>query len=365
MEGKIFAASLLNTYVAATAIAVDTSLVPSVYRITGLQGINKGQVFTVRSIDPVAEVQQVYTIGGTVAPVVTASTSYQIRLGDNMNVESGYHQNLIPYTYVSPAVLTGTAATDRFNMYYTLAQRINRNQSNYVTAYNLITITQTNTAPFAEGEIVTQSVSGAVGINMKTAAGAAAGTTGTLTLGVISGTFTTASATLTGSITGTASATAATITLGLGLRIVDDAGYYPANNLNRAGVSTVILPTNSGWATPSTMLVKTTTGAYSFGQGTRMLQDVPVLQRTDNNLASGTWEMATNNAPIAGATYQCYQIFDNSFQNFGEIGQNLSSPGRAQVLWLQKTDASGSPNAAFAAADARMVGATSVQLNTL
>lgn len=344
---SVFNASLLNTY-ASTDIVTDTSMIPNMYRILGIFPITKGTLQGITAINPTAEVRQEVTIGGAVAPVVAASSKYTIILGNTDNTREGAHLQNMPYNYISPPALTGTAATDRYNMYYRLALNINNNISNFCQAYNMITITQTNTAAFAENEIITQSVSGAVGINIKTVSGGAAGTTGTLTIGVISGTFTTASATLTGSVTGTASATAATITTGIGLRIIDDAGYFPANG-GRTGVNTVVLPAVSAWATPATMIVVTTTGVYSFGQGTRMAQDVPVLERTSPNLASGTWEMATNNAPVGGATYQCYKIIDTVSASSGMPGSGNNSITRTQVLWLEKTDASGTPITNYAA----------------
>jgi hypothetical protein len=341
MEGKVYKASLLNSY-ADTDIVTDTSVIPSLYEIPGLMPISAADFKGVTEHAPTAEVRQVYTIGYAVAPTVVANTKYTVIIGNTDNTREGAHLQLARINYVSPANLTGTASLDRDNLYHALAARINSNQSLYATAYPLFTITQTNTSAFAVGEIVTQAGTNATAINVS-------GTTGTLTLGYISGTWSTASHALTGSITGAASATAATIVVGLGLRIVDDAGYYPANG-GRQGANEVVLPSfPAAWVSPSTQLVQTTAPVYSFGQGTRMQQDVPVRERTSPNLASGTWEMATNNAPVTGATYQQFVFVDTPAAYSGELGQTAGTAQRVQVLWLEKTTDGSTPVSTYAA----------------
>lgn len=342
--GSLTKSSLLNSY-SATPLTVDTSTTPSTYRISGLLPILKGDVRSVSVQAAVVEVVQEYTVGGAVVPVVTASTKYQLKVGNTDTVQQGTHNQLQYIGYTSPAALSGTAATDRHLMYLQMASQITANPATWATGYALITITQTNTAAFAENEIVTQSVSGAVGINLKTSSGGAAGTTGTLTLGVISGTFTSASATLTGSITGTASATAATVTTGVGLRILDDANYfYPQTS--RGGVNTVLL--TLGWTTPSTMGVVTTAGVISYGQAAYLTRMIPVLAK-DGNLASGQWEMATNNAPVTAQSYGKVTIIDEPSLPNGGVAMQNSGTLRTQVLWLNNADGD------YAAAVAQLV----------
>ncbi len=85
--------------------------------------------------------------------------------------------------------------------------------------------------------------------------------------------------------------TAASLLTGTGITLTDDAGYYPANPSNgRQGASVIRLITNadgSGWLNNSLENIVTTAAVYSFGQGARMLQDMPVLYAYTQNLSSG------------------------------------------------------------------------------
>lgn len=323
MEGLIQRSSLLNTYTAANAVNSGGTLT-----ITGLMAIKTASITSMTKQVSVLEVQQVVTIGSSTSPVVTAATKYQLKIAAyGGTVREGAINQLLSFGYTSPYVLTGSAPTDRYNLFSALATKINRTQSAYVTAYALITITQTNTSAFAVGEIVTQSVSGATGIVV-------AGTTGTLTLGVISGTFTSASATLTGSITGTASATAATIVLGLGLRIVDDAGYYApyTSQSFERGPSEILV--TAGFAQSD--LVVTTAGVVGVGQGTRMLSNVPVRELTSGNLAQGYWFFPVNNPPLTGDHYTTYTITStlSAFQD--ALSDNAERHEVVQILYIDE-----------------------------
>lgn len=336
-------ASLLNSYTA-TPLTIDTTVNPNVYRISGLQPINKGDVVSVTTQAAVAEVNQEYTVGGAVTPTVLSSTKYQLKVGNYDSRPNGFDNNLQNITYVSPATLTGTAATDRQVMYANMAEQINNNNSTYASAYALITITQTSSVAFAENEIVTQAGTGAVGINLKTVTGAAAGTTGTLTLGVISGTFDGVSHALSGSIAGVGTALAATVTTGLGLRIIDSTTahtaapvadyFYP--NTGRTGPNIVLM--TAGFLTPSTMLVATTAGVVSYGQARFLNAMIPVVGK-DGNLASGNWEMATNNAPTTAKAYGKITIIDRRDTMNGGLAMQTSGTTRTQVLYLINDDA--------------------------
>lgn len=323
MEGQIQRSSLLNVYSGSDCVNSG-----GVLTITGLMAIKTASITSLIKQVSVLEVQQVVTIGSGSSPVVTAATKYQIKMGAyGGTVREGAINQLLSFGYTSPYVLSGSAATDRYNLFSALANKINNTQSAYATAYSLITITQTNVSPFAVGEIVTQSVSGATGIVVS-------GTTGTLTLGVISGTFTSASATLTGSISGSASATAATIVLGLGLRIVDDAGYYaPYTSQSFERGPNEILVTQ-GFA--QTDLVVTTAGVLGVGQGTRMLANVPVRELTSGNLAQGYWSFPTNNPPLAGDHYTTYVITStlSAFQD--SLSDNAERHEVVQILYIDE-----------------------------
>lgn len=115
--------------------------------------------------------------------------------------------------------------------------------------------------------------------------------------------------------------TAASLLVGNGFTITDNAGYYPANinggSGGRLGASFVQLDTNadgSGWASAANLTL-TTAAVYSFGQGTRMAQDQPILAAYTQLLAQGTLDVLV--APMASdGTYatagQKYNAFSFS-----------------------------------------------------
>lgn len=340
-------ASLLNSYTA-TPLTVDTTTTPSTYRISGLMPITKGDVVSVKTQAAVTEVNQEFTVGGAVTPTVTASTKYQLKIGNTYCRVNGFQSQLQNITYMSPSTLSGTAATDRQTMYENMADQINNNNATFASAYAIITILVANANnAFAANEIITQSVSGATGINIKTVTGAAAETgTGavTLTIGVISGTFTAASAALTGSVTGTTTTATSTVTTGLGLRIIDSrtahtaapvASYFYPNTWN-GGPNQVLM--TAGFTIPSTMLVATTAGVVSYGQAAFLAAMVPVLGK-DGNLASGNWEMATNNAPTTAKAYGKITIIDRPNTKNGGLGNQTSGTLRTQILYLVNDEA--------------------------
>lgn len=336
-------ASLLNSY-SATPLTVDTTTTPSTYRISGLMPITKGDVVSVITQAAVTEVNQEFTVGGAVTPTVTASTKYQLKIGNTYCRVNGFQSQLQNITYVSPSTLSGTAATDRQVMYENMADQINNNNATFASAYAIITVTQTNSVAFVENEIVTENSTGATGINIKTTTGTAAGTTGTLTIGVISGTWTGASGTITGSIAGATTSAVHTVTNGLGLRIIDSrtaytaapvANYFYPNTWN-GGPNQVLM--TAGFTIPSTMLVATTAGVVSYGQAAFLAAMVPVLGK-DGNLASGNWEMATNNAPTTAKAYGKITIIDRPNTKNGGLGNQTSGTLRTQILYLVNDEA--------------------------
>lgn len=335
MEAKVYRASLLNSYAAAD-IATDTSVNPNQIRIPGLLPMAVGTIRSVVAETAVTEISGIWTLGVAVTPTIVSSTRYQIYFGDNGNTQQALAVSWKPRGYTSPAVLSGVATygpgIDRHNAYVAITTQINTDPVAYATAYPLITVAQTNSVAFAVGEVVTETASGATGINIS-------GTTGTLTIAVVSGTWsgiatgTSTSGTLTGSIAGASTSTTHITTAGIGLRIVDDAGYYTPNT-QRVGP-------NSCMATigfSSSMLVNTTAGVVSRGQGNFLLLDVPVMELLTDNLRSGTWEMATNNAPIAGHAYTKVNILYTpyAFANGPGVGAQIMEA--EQVLYLDEAD---------------------------
>lgn len=322
---------MLNTYAAAD-IATDTSTNPSVIRIPGLLPMNINQIRSVNAETAVDEVQGQWQLGVAAVPTIAASTRYQIYFGNNGNTSQALAISWKPRGYTSPAVLTGNATLDRHNAYTAIASQITNDPTSYATGYALITVTQTNSVAFAVGEIVTETASGATGYNFS-------GTTGTLTIGVISGTWsgiatgTSTAGTLTGSIAGASTSTTHTTVAGIGLRTIDDAGYYLPNS-DRVGP-------NSAMATigfSPAMLTNVVAGVVPRGQGEYLALNVPVQEVLSDNLARGTWSMATNNAPVVADEYTTVTITYNPY-GFAGPAENAALMEATQVLYLNEGDA--------------------------
>lgn len=329
MELSIARSSLLNAYAAADIVNSG-----GIISIPGLMPLPTADYIGVTEVTNVAEVQQVVTIGAT-TPVITASTRYAFLIGNTAPRREGYQQSMKQIAKTSPAILTGVASADRYNIYNGMAYQINNITSIQARAYVVITVTQTNSVAFAVGEIVTETVSGATGINLS-------GTTGTLTIAVTSGTWsgiatgTSTAGTLTGSIAGVSTSTTHTTTT-IALRIVDNSDYFNAKG-TRYGANAVIL--TDGFA--STDLVITTAAVYQRGQGTRMLQDVPVKELLSDNLARGQGSFDVDHAPsvvpTAGLTYTLFTLVWRRKVD-GDIGaMPIADQQLVQNLWLNTAD---------------------------
>lgn len=110
---------------------------------------------------------------------------------------------------------------------------------------------------------------------------------------------------------------AVTLATGTGFTITDDAGYFPAN-LNggsggRKGASNISVIKNrdgSGWSQAVEVLT-TTTAVYSFGIGTRMADDAPIIYAYTGNLISGEIDAprtTTGAFAVAGQKYDAFYI---------------------------------------------------------
>lgn len=223
MEGKVTKSSLLNSYSAADINTATAGLI----KITGLLPISNVCWVSQTPFISVAEMSQIVQIGTSSSPVVTAATKYQIKIGNTGNRREGAQSQLLSFGYTSPEVLTGVAASDRHNLFTSLATKINRTQSVFATAYALVSLpydTQA-VANFVLGERVTGS-GGSFGIVVSQEDN---GTTGTLILGNATGSFSNNEALLGGTSGTTALANfvdAWALHTGFGLEIVDFPGYY-------------------------------------------------------------------------------------------------------------------------------------------
>lgn len=103
--------------------------------ITDLEEFSLSDILAVERRQSKDEVAQVHTIGGTNDPTITASTQYIVRIGYvHTEGTNGEEQSLVTFRHVTPATLSGNAATDRSNVYNALADKINANSAVPVTA---------------------------------------------------------------------------------------------------------------------------------------------------------------------------------------------------------------------------------------
>ncbi len=108
---------------------------------------------------------------------------------------------------------------------------------------------------------------------------------------------------------------AATLTLGNGFTVTDDAGYYPYNRQgmnNRRGASLVRPCQNTdGTGFAATNYVLTTAAVYEFGTGANLLNNNPVYDFMTGNLIAGEIEnpvTITGGLPVSGQKYNMFSI---------------------------------------------------------
>lgn len=324
---------------------------------------------------PIAEAVKVTEVA---AVTVVASTKYKLTEEQIKQFSQGWTQNALNYGYTSPAVLSGSAATDNHNMFVSLAAKINGTENAHVTAYPVISIAGTIAGTtLLIGDTVTGATSGAQGILI----GVDLAQT-LLTIALIGSTaFANGDAITDTSGSGDVFTANAAPTLGIKLRIVDNGDYFNAKGtiggvttwLATAGFATTDVTVQSriklvtvnalvapGWpvgaivngnvtfargkvlaavstvsyliallgdtnfsaadvaATDGTTAQTINTSvngvatnvrpglpnyAYSQGQGARLLQNVPVLERTSDNYAKGLPDGPTGDTPVVGTAY--------------------------------------------------------------
>lgn len=293
--------------------------------VTVLGPIQYGTVKNVIHQAPASERRNTVMIGGTTLETITASTRYAVNIWNADADYESWSQSPVIHAYTSPAVLSGTASTDRTNVFTALINKINAYAGNNVTAYSLYVADYTlgtsvgdaNTN-FVVGEVVTQETSGATAqvaactITSGTFAGDnAAGKIYLYNISDASAWLTTAK-TLTAAGTVAAvgektpatsncvvTVTNATTLLAQGIVIVDDAGYYTSSK-SRGGINKVGI-TGFSTAVASVLLA----GRYPVGSGTFMLARRPVFDITGQNVVSGDLEFDFRNGdlPVAGNYY--------------------------------------------------------------
>ncbi len=300
-----------------------------------LPPFEKGSVTRAYKVASQAEVAQIALVGRADETVV-ADTRYQIILFNNA-VKEGQKQTEYIYNYKAPATLTGTPATDRYNMYYDLVNKINAKAYNKVGAYlvHKVAFTAGQTALPQVGETVTQETSG---VTAKIAAVSV--TSGTINATTAAGyiwlydvsdtsSWLSASKTLTGGTSGFVCTAAVDITAsankGQGMVIVDDGDYFPARPSGASRGKTGVMLTAGFTGTDATVEIGTSTlavdstgvlygrtGVYSRGIGSRMSQNTPVFAPDGETIVTGEADQILNEAVDTTKTYTEFHIIEDA-----------------------------------------------------
>jgi len=147
---------------------------------------------------------------------------------------------------------------------------------------------------------------------------------------------------------------AATLTLGNGFTITDDAGYYPVNAqgmTNRLGASTVKLMTDSdGRGFAITNVALTTAAVYSSGVGANLVTAAPVFDLVYTNLISGYVDGPKTIAGATAVSGQKYNMFSVTYladSNLPTIGSAYSGfVSKTQQVWVDNGAGSATTNLA-------------------
>jgi hypothetical protein len=257
------------------------------------------------------EVRRFWEIGLAAEETIVASTKYSIEIDyAQYKNESTRRGSAWKYGYTSAAALTGTASTDRYNVFTALNDKINNHTGNYVTSYLVHKVAFTGgtsvgdvTETLVLGETATQATSGATGkvAKIQITSGTMAGdnAAGFLWLYDMTGTWSASSLATTFSVsTSVTVTTAALMTEGQGLAIEDDANYW-ISTPGRGGASSVSL--NASFTTASASITRDVT--YAQGQGDHMLAQAPVYNYKKDDIISGDIEHTYNETPVSTKSY--------------------------------------------------------------
>lgn len=311
-------------------------------------------------------------IFGLDTEVIVASQRYSIKIGNMFERYEGETKKVpSTYSYTAPAVLSGTAQTDRDNVYTVLAAKINATSANQVTAYVLYKVAYT--AGESTGNLRTYPVIGT------TATSAAASQTVKIAgLTITSGTFhgDNAAGTMyvyapTGTLTAASQVwtctetdclfTTAAIPVIQGLVIVDDAGYYPYNPSMRRGPAWI---GQDGWSyahvtevTTGASAVYGRAGVISQGIGSRLFQDIPYFNADKTDYSQGSPAFILNENPVTTKTYTRLDITVAPGQVEKVLEGNLAPSQFIYTLWIEE-DSGLTNHATFLTALAAATGVT-------
>jgi hypothetical protein len=358
-RARPFKATLRNLPIAGD---VDTTNHPGEVWIKGLIPFKAIDFIGYKEQVAAAEVQQALTIGAST--VIAANTLYKFSLGNTAERDASWNKQFTPWGAVSPATLTGTAATDRMNLYLIIAKKINSQYSpRQYFAGAKCTLTHVGSAAFTiptgrndawDGTPVwvRGATSGTVGFIRANADSTATATVLHVYNGilpVVGDIFTVIASPFNPDVIGAGGpSTAVTVvTQGQGITVVDKPDYYSADgtHLGKTGFFNV-----AGFA--ATDFTVTTAGVYQVGQGYRLLQEVPRRETTSSNLmAGGNFWFPTNETPLGANNYNIIDIYYDVRQN-SDAKTDTGGSGQAYQRIYAKNDAAG--YAAFLAAIAAL-----------
>lgn len=354
MDSKVFRAALLNLPVAAD---VDTTSLVGTTKIRGLAPFLAKDYIGYKETVAVVEVPQKVKIGEVTLAVIAASTKYQLQ-ASMFEKEFEWMGIWKKYGTTSPAVLSGSAFTDRWNVYTQLAYRINRGQERprfYAGAIAVLTHVASTAFTVTAGKSavwIVGATSGCIGFVIANADSTTTSTTICVVNGiapVVGDIFTTMnnpySKTLDGA--GGPSTAVTVVVLGAGLRIIDLGNYYDPLGLNK---SASVWKVTSGLAANNISV--STAAVYSVGQPGVLAKMIPQIETSSSNLLAGGVSWFPVNEPVLTTTsYNYIDVFSKITQNNSALGDSGSVAVVTQRLVLDKNAAG---YAAFLAAVAAL-----------
>jgi hypothetical protein len=319
MESKVVRAYLLNNEVAGDSVLTAGSV-----QVSGWFPVLQTQVLSATRAHSIAEIRQVVTV--TSAAAIVAFSKYQVAIGNTGNRREGAQNQLTFFGATAPAVLSGSPATDKYNIYFSIATKINNTASARANAGSVITITHgAVVGTFVLHEVVTGGTSGAKGYFVSDVAG-------NMTIAVFSGLFVNGEV-ITGQTSGATTTTSAPPVLGLGLRIIDIGGYFSAYTKGLfQGPNTVLV--TKGFAASD--LVITTAGVISRGIGSRLVDEVPQKELLSDNLRQGLFSFPTFELVIASNNYTQYIVVDSILAPDNASSGVLVGARRVQVVYANE-----------------------------
>jgi hypothetical protein len=319
-----------------------------------------GKLAGIISVDPLGEKRQLVLIDAVTSPeTIVAATRYRVEIS---NPEDRYETDRkfsAVAAFTSSSVLSGTAATDRTNVYTALVNKINAYGGNNVTAYGLTVADYTGgtsagdaATNFVVGETVTQETSGLTARVAKCtitsgtfAADSAAGKiwlfahssyTGWLTTAKTLTAAGTAAATITTPATTNCvvTVTNATTLHYQGLAILDDAGYF-VSGMGRGGSNWVGVTQGFTTAVPEVAIA----AVYSQGIGSVMAQLIPRYDASKQDALTGSLEYELQNGDAFDTTkvYRKY-VFQIADGDQNAMSGDAEYSEREAILYVDYSD---------------------------